>query len=234
MKAQAHLKVSPQPKVDLVVEQEKTLESPAMRANIFLRLMYWAMDVVYGRGRSLFKFKSIEVLARYPYQAWENSSYHRLTRQYARRRYTNKADSDNLLHLIDLGRKSQDNEQWHMVIIEDIMRQKRARQGWFRAYLVPRVLALAYLGFTRLMYGVSPKWSFSMNARFESHAEHEYMLMAKEHPEWEDEPVASEYFEYYPQPANLADLFRQIGLDERRHKEESMKEYERLAGRPLL
>src|SRR3989304_8955846 len=120
-------------KVDLKREQKKTLQTPVMKANPILKMMYLAMDLVYGRGRSLIKFKSIEVLARYPYEAWENSSYHRLTRMYARSGYTKKAGAANLIRLIELGRKSQDNEQWHMMIIEDIMRQKQAKQSLFKA-----------------------------------------------------------------------------------------------------
>lgn len=218
---------------NLKVEQEKTLQLPVMHANPILRLLYATMDLVYGRGRSLMKFKGIEILARYPYQAWENSSYHRLTRMYARRPYTRKGRSDDLIRLIQLGRECQDNEQWHMVIIEDLMRQKGIKQGWFKSVLMPRSLAFVYLGLTRLMYGLNPKWSFAMNARFESHAEHEYMQMVREHPEWEDEAVETEYFEYYPRLDNMADLFRQIGLDERHHMLDSVKEHERLTGRAL-
>lgn len=216
---------------DLASEQEKSLSTPTLPANPVLRLMIFALGVIYGSGRSLLKLKSIEVLARYPYQAWENSTYHRLTRVYARRAYSKKTDSDYLLHIIDLSRKSQDNEQFHMMIIEDIMRQQGVTQGLFKAQIAPRVLAFFYLGFTRMLYSLSPKWSFSMNARFESHAEHEYMLMAKEHPEWENQEVATDYFEYYPKQATLADLFRRIALDERHHKEESVKEWERLSGK---
>ena len=224
---------APEPPVDLKAEQEKTLQVPVMKANVILKGLFLLMDLIYGRGRSLIKFKSIEILARYPYEAWENSSYHRLTRMYARSGYTEKAGSDNLVRLIELSRKSQDNEQWHMMIIEDIMRQKQAKQGLFKAYLVPRALAFLYLGLTRLLYGLNPKWSFAMNAKFESHAEHEYMLMVQEHPEWENELPHSAYFQYYPKQSTMADLFRQIGLDERIHKNESIEEYERLTGATL-
>lgn len=233
MARQAHLRISPQPAEDLTSEQEKTLTHPALKASLILRMMYMTMDLIYGKGRSLMKFKSLEVLARYPYQAWENSSYHRLTRRYARNRYTKKEESDYLIEIIAMGRKAQDNEQWHMMIMEDLMRQKEVKQGIFRAKIAPRVLAFVYLGLTRAMYALNPKWSFSMNARFESHAEQEYMLMAKEHPEWEGVPLESDYFQYYPKPASLADLFRRIGMDERTHKEESMAEYQHLAGHPL-
>lgn len=213
---------------DLKAEQEKTLQTPAMKANPILKMMYLGMDLIYGSSRTLPKMKTIEILARYPYWAWENGSYHRLTRMYASKGYTKKESSDNALQIIEFSRKSQDNEQWHMMLIEDIMRQKGVKQGFLKAHLIPRIMSFKYFIFSWLLFRLKPEWSFAMNAKFESHAEHEYMKMVKEHPEWEDEPVESEYFQYYPKQSTMADLFRQIGLDEREHMEESIKAYKRL------
>lgn len=219
--------------LDLKAEQDKTLQAPVMKANAILRFMYFAMDVVYGAKRTLPKFKMIEMLARYPYWAWEIGSYHKLTRHYAKAKYTHKKGSECAWRHIEFGRRSQDNEQWHLMLIEDIMRQKGMRQKWFMSTLLARFLAFSYLILTRTLYRLKPEWSFAMNARFESHAEHEYMRLVQEHPEWENESVESEYFEYYPRQKTMADLFRRIGLDERDHMNESIAEYERLTGRTL-
>jgi hypothetical protein len=219
--------------INLKSEQEKTLKTPVMGANLILKALFRGMDLIYGSKRTLLKFRVIEILARYPYWAWEISSYNRLTRMYASTSYNKKDSSDEAIHYIELGRRSQDNEQWHMMIIEEIMLQKGIEQGWFKTFLIPRVLSLGYLGLTRLMFRLKPEWSFAMNAKFESHAEHEYMRFVNEHPEWEDESVQSEYFQYYPKQATMADLFRRIGLDEREHMEDSMAEYQRLTGKAL-
>jgi len=219
--------------VDLKAEQEKTLQTPVMKANWLLRLLYLSADLLYGRGRTLPKFLVIEILARYPYWAWENGSYHRLTRKYGRQRPVGKDDVEVALRHIDLGRRSQDNEQCHMLLIRDFMRQKGIQLGFLRGCFFPRLQVFGYFYLTRMLYRLRPAWTFSMNARFESHAEHEYMRMVQEHPEWENEPADSDYFEYYPRQKSLADLFRRIGLDERDHMLESMAEYERLTGRPL-
>jgi len=40
---------------------------------------------------------------------------------------------------------------------------------------------------------INPKWSYLLNADFEDHAEHEYMLLVAEHPEWEDIPFRSDF-----------------------------------------
>jgi hypothetical protein len=218
---------------DLKAEQEKTVQTPKLRANIILRTMYVTMDLIYGAKPSLPKFKVIEILASYPYRAWENGSYNRLSRRYAKARFTDPVPSQQDLRHIELGRASQDNEQWHLMLIEDIMRQKGIEQNWVMACLMPRCMMFGYLVLTRLMYRLKPDWSFAMNARFESHAEHEYMNLVQAHPEWEDEPVESQYFEYYPKQKTMADLFRRIGLDERDHMNESREEYERLTGKVL-
>lgn len=219
--------------VDLKAEQQKTMQTPVMSANFILRMMYLTMDLLYGAKGSLPKFKVIEILASYPYRAWENGSYNRLSRRYARAGYVKEGAIDRDLRHIELGRHAQDNEQTHLTLIEDIMRQKGMKQGWFSGFLLPRCMMLTYHLLTRVMYFVRPEWSFSMNARFESHAEHEYMLLVQDHPEWEEEPVDSVHFERYPRQKSMADLFRRIGLDERDHMNESREEYERLTGRTL-
>lgn len=217
--------------LDLKVEQEKTLQSPPLPYNFILKMMFWGFDVVYGAGRTLPKIKTLEILARYPYWAWENGSYHRLSRWYARLDATPKAETDLALSHIAFGREAQDNEQWHMVLVDDIMRRQGIQQSWLKGVLIPRVMALGYYFLTRLMYWTDPGMSFAMNAAFEDHAEHEYMRMAQEHPEWENEPVESEYFQYYPQQKSLADLLRRISLDERDHKHASLEALERWRNR---
>ncbi len=61
-----------------------------------------------------------------------------------------------------------------------------------------------------------------LNADFEDHAEHEYALFVEEHPELQREPYDGLFADEYGRFASLADLFRQIGHDERVHKEESL------------
>jgi ubiquinol oxidase len=48
------------------------------------------------------------------------------------------------------------------------------------------------------------------------------MLLVVEHPEWEDIPFRSDFAADYGSFGSLADLLRQIGHDERVHKEESI------------
>lgn len=215
--------------VDLRKEQDRTLSTLRLKSNIILRMMYLTFDLIYGFKRTLPKIKVLEILARYPYWAWENGSYHRLTELLAGRREPDADEIEALLHVITLGRDSQDNEQWHMHLVDSIIHQKEMKLGWIRHCLIARILAFGYYFFTRVLYHLSPVSSFAMNAAFESHAEHEYMLMAEENPQWDDEPVDSVYFKYYPPQKSLNDLIRRIALDERDHMVHSLEEVERLS-----
>lgn len=219
--------------VDLKAEQQKTLDTPVMPANIVLRSMYLAMDLLYGKAPALPKFKVIELLARQPYWAWERGGYRGITRLFSRLRLAQPSAPETALRHIDMGRYAQDNEQWHLRLIEDVMRQQGFKQGLLRGVLLPKLMVLKYVFLTELIYRVNPSWSFAMNARFESHAEHEYAKLVQAFPEWEEQPIASELVAAESEAHTLADLFRQIGLDERGHMQDSMDEYERLTGRPL-
>ena len=100
-----------------------------------------------------------------------------------------------------------------------------SREG-FRPICLPdnriRSRSLEHERQPQLLFVINPKWSYLLNADFEDHAEHEYMLLVAEHPEWEDIPFRSDFAAYYGSFGSLADLFRQIGHDERVHKEESI------------
>jgi len=214
--------------VDLIKEQEVTFATPKLQANFILRILFLTFDVVYGKARTLPKFKVLEILARYPYWAWENGSYLRLSRLFSKSRSARSEETKSLLRIIDLGRESQDNEQWHLLLLDDIIRQKGLKTGLIRHVILPRLLGFSYYYLTRIIYFFRPVMSFRMNAAFESHAEHEYMEMAKENPEWNAESVTSKYFKYYPEQKNLNDLIRRIALDERDHMNHSLEEIDLL------
>jgi len=52
------------------------------------------------------------------------------------------------------------------------------------------------------------------------------MEFVQEHPRMEEEPFESEFEKDYGHFNSLADLFRQIGYDERVHKQESLERIE--------
>ena len=202
---------------ELRVEQERTLASPRRRYGLPAKALFTIMDNVYGRKRSLSKFKVLEVVARVPYQAWEHVAYVAVTHRYSKPRFARR-----IFERVNESREQQDNEQWHLLIMEELVEKEGRREGFVKYRLLPQFLAFAYYHLSWLLYVVQPAWSYRLNADFEDHAEHEYALYVAEHPELMDEPYDGEFAEEYGRFDTLADLFRQIGHDERVHKEESL------------
>jgi len=198
-------------------EQERTLSTPRISYSLLARVLFVGMDVLYGRRCTLSKFKVLELIARVPYQAWEQVAYVAMTHTssdpgFARRVFDRIRES----------RQQQDNEQWHLLILAELIVLRGLREGFVRFWLIPQFIAFIYYQIVWLLYVVSPSWGYRLNAEFEDHAEHEYMEFVREHPELEQESWVSVLSADYGVFKSLADLFRQIGYDERVHKEESL------------
>lgn len=202
---------------DLAVEQAKSLSTPRRTYGLLARLLFLTMDLVYGRRRTLSKFKVLEIIARVPYQAWEHVAYIAMTHTYAQPHFARR-----IFDFIQESRHQQDNEQWHLLLLEELVQRKGVRESFFFARVLPQFMAFAYYHISWLLYVIKPARSYGLNADFEDHAEHEYMEFVRENPALETEPFVSEFTADYGNFANLADLFRQIGVDERSHKEQSL------------
>ena len=198
-------------------EQARTLATPRMRYSLLARALFVGMDLVYGRRRTLSKFKVLELIARVPYQAWEQVGYVAMTHTahdpgFARRIFDRVRES----------RQQQDNEQWHLLILQELIGVQGVREGAIRYWLMPQLVAFAYYQIVWLLYVVRPGAAYRLNAEFEDHAEHEYMEFVRDQPALEQAPWDSILAQDYGRFASQADLFRQIGYDERVHKEESL------------
>ncbi len=180
------------------------------------------MDLFYGKKRSLSKFKVLEVIARVPYQAWEHVAYIAMTHTYAVPGFARR-----IFDFIQESRQQQDNEQWHLLILEEMVQRNKIRENFFWYRVVPQFMAFFYYHISWLLYVIKPTLSYRMNADFEDHAEHEYMEFVKANPLFEATPFESEFKKDYGDFQNTADLFRRIGLDERMHKEESLARIEK-------
>jgi ubiquinol oxidase len=199
----------------LRIEQTVTLASPRRRAWWPSKVLFTAMDVVYGKPRTLEKFRVLELVARVPYQAWENVAYVALTHTARRPGFARR-----VFNTVRTSRWEQDNEQWHLLILEELT-DGGSRLGWTRRVAIPQILAFTYYWISWGLYIAQPSWSYRLNADFEDHAEHEYALLVQENPAWESTPFTSTFTDDFGTYASLAELFRQIGYDERLHKEQS-------------
>jgi ubiquinol oxidase len=197
--------------------QHQTLETPRRRYGLPARLLFRWMDAVYGRKRTLSKFKVLEIIARVPYQAWEHVAYVAVTHRYSKPRFARR-----IFERVQESRAQQDNEQWHLLILEELIEEQGHRERFIKHGLLPQVIAFAYYHLSWLLFAIRPAWSYGLNADFEDHAEHEYALFVEENPWLAERPYEGVFADEYGQYDSLADLFRQIGHDERVHKLESL------------
>lgn len=202
---------------ELLAAQQHTLATPRRRYGIAARVLFLILDLFYGRRRTIAKFKILELIARVPYQVWEHVAYIAATHVHEQRDVGKRIQA----RVIE-ARAQQDNELWHLVILEELLARSQQRQSKLKFFLLPQLIAFLYYQQSWLLYVLRPRWSYRLNADFEDHAEHEYMLFVSEHPEFETEPFGSGFADEYGTFESLADVFRQIGHDERVHKEESL------------
>lgn len=207
---------------ELRKEQEATLKSPRRKYGFLGRVLFIFMDIFYGKKKELRKFKVLEVIARVPYQAWEQVAYIAITHRYEKPDFARR-----IFEFVRESRDQQDNEQWHLLILEELIHKKRVHENFLKFRVLPQLMAFLYYHISWILYVIKPSLSYALNADLEDHAEHEYMEFVRENPGLETEPFESIFSVDYGNFASLADLFRQIGFDERTHKQESLERIER-------
>lgn len=200
---------------ELVEEHGITLASPRRQYSMSSKALFWTMDRVYGEERTLEKFRVLELVARVPYQAWENVAYVAVTHTANQPGFARR-----VFDRVRIARWEQDNEQWHLLILEELT-AGRSRGGFVRSRVIPQILAFAYYQLSWFLYALQPARSYRLNADFEDHAEHEYALLVQDRADWEDVPYDGQFTQDFGDFDSLADLFRQISFDERLHKLES-------------
>ncbi|WNM64131.1 alternative oxidase [Candidatus Nitrospira neomarina] len=202
-------------------EQQNSLASPPIRYGMLAKILFLTMDIVYGRKRTWNKFKILELIARVPYQAWEHVAYIAITHSYHQADFARR-----IYERIQESRHQQDNEQWHLLILEEWIHRRGIREGFLRHRLIPQVIAFVYYHISWLLYVINPSLSYRLNMEFEDHAEREYMRFVQEHPEFDREPFMSCFKQEFGNFDTMGDVLRQIGFDERMHKEDSLKKIE--------
>lgn len=202
---------------ELLAAQQETIATPHMRYGLLARMLFTPVDLLYGRQGSFTKFAMLEIIARVPYQAWERMGY------WAVHRYAGRsALARRVFERIVDARADQDNEQWHLLIMQDLIQRNGLKQNWLLHKAAPWLMAFFFYHVSWLLFVIKPKWSYRLNAEFEDHAEHEYMSFVAAHPELERIPDPGTYALEYGRYLSAADLLRQIGHDERVHKDASI------------
>lgn len=201
----------------LAEQQAHTLATPRRTYGLLARLLFFTMDLFYSRHRSLSKTKVLEVIARVPYQSWEHVAYVAVTHTYGDPGFARR-----IFDFVRESREQQDNEQWHLLILEELVQRRKIKESIIRHRVFPQLIAFFYYHVSWLLYVIKPSLSYGLNADFEDHAEHEYMEYVRDNPELESEPFVSVFEKDYGSFASVADVLRQMGVDERHHKEQSV------------
>jgi hypothetical protein len=196
--------------------QQEALAAPRRPYGPDARMIFWLEDVIWGKARSLPKFKARELVARAPYQAWEQVAYFAITNLHERTGLVRR-----IYERVSESRRQQDNEQWHLLILEELINQFDLPEDRIRFGILAQAWAFAFYQASIVMSALRPRWSYRLNADIEDHAEYEYASLVDEHPDWESTAWESMFVPEYGKYDSLADLFRQIGYDERVHREAS-------------
>ncbi|HOU13559.1 MAG TPA: alternative oxidase [Anaerolineae bacterium] len=202
--------------LDLKREQQATLARPRFPYSAAARFFFWSMDVFAGRKITLSKTKLLEMLASIPYRQWEILHYARLTRRYHDTPWVQQASQ-----IVAWGREAQDNEYWHLLVIQEKMKAEGLKDAWYLTPPIPWLMVWTYVVLARLLALFSQRRAFLFNGEFEDHAEHSYAQFVEEHPEWETQPVNHPLIAEHTDAATWADVFRRIALDERDHRNRS-------------
>lgn len=198
---------------ELRAHHRRYLDMPTYRYGVPARLLFWTADRVFPQGRSFEFFAFVELVARVPYMAWEHVGHIAQTQNHRDHRFLRKIQ-DRVL----VARDEQDNELWHLLIMEEFLERQGYRRRWFFDRVFPQLLSFAYYHLSWLLYVVRPEWSYRLNADFEDHAIRQYARFVEEHPEFDETPWESSYRDDYGHHATVGDLLRQIAHDEEQHK----------------
>jgi len=210
--------------LDLKLEQQAYLARQRYKYSLSAGFFFLAMDLVTGRKTTLAKAKLLEILASIPYREWETRQYGRMTKFYRKLFVVQQARQ-----IVTWGREAQDNEYWHLLVIQEKMKADGVRDPWYLAAPIPWLIVWSYRMMAGLLALVSLRRAFLFNAEFEDHAEHSYAQFVADHPELETQPVQNSLVKEYSHDAGCwADVFRRIGLDERDHRNRSFA----YAGKP--
>ncbi len=199
----------------------KTSTLPYLLGN----MLVWCGNIVYGFEPSYLKFRSVEVIARVPYNSWSSADYTLQTLF-----YSNEHKAMMLGTVTNFARIAQDNETMHVVVISKLAREEE-RAGLIRHTLIPMLFAFFYFWTSYLMYLVRPRWSFELNYLFESHAFSQYALFVTSHEEeLLKKKVSSEFLDWYGRkPKNQYEFFRSVRNDEIVHRNQSIESIDKKA-----
>jgi hypothetical protein len=116
---------SGRPQSEVVVDRAgRTLAMPPLQYGLPARLVFRLIDLIYGPERTWQKFKVKKINARMPCQASESVSYNTIAHTHEENSIRGASPRES-----KRAAEEQDNEQWHLLIIQEWMNRKGLRQS---------------------------------------------------------------------------------------------------------
>ncbi len=190
---------------------------PKRRYGIPARFLFLALDLIYGKKATIEKFRVLEVVARVPYQAWEQVAFVAVTHTHEDPSLARRVH-DRALQ----ARAQQDNELFHLLIMEELLDNRGFKRSALRGRFLPQLIAFGYYHLSWLLYVARPRLSYGLNADFEDHAMHTYLEYVDANPELAQQQWVSQFKEEYGDYRTVADVLTSIALDEEHHRDESL------------
>ncbi len=192
---------------------------PLFLPRLLGRVLVGCGNLVYGHEPSYLKFRSIEIVARVPYQSWSSAVYTLLTMFYA-----DEHKAIRFSNVSRYARIAQDNETMHVVVISQLARTE-GRAGLIRHTLLPMFFAFFYFWASYILYLMRPRWSFELNYLFEQHAFDQYNRFLEQYrEELKKKPAESEFLTWYGRnPRSQFEFFQSVRNDELIHRNQSVR-----------
>src|ERR1700759_4727038 len=118
--------------------QSTTLATPRRRYGADARLLFKLEDLVFGPARTLPKFRARELIARTPYQSWEQAAYFK-----ADQWGNGRSRAEKLFRTVNEDRAEQDNEEWHIILLEEQIATSGVHVNPIRFRLLPQLPAFS-------------------------------------------------------------------------------------------
>lgn len=191
--------------------------TPGITARVLASALVFFGNLVYGKKPSYLKFRSVEIIARVPYQSWAAACFTLLTCF-----FSNEAKALRLSERASYAEFSQSNETMHVVVISQLA-QKKSGAGLLRYTALPMVFSFFYFWFSYILYLVNPRISYELNYLFEDHALTQYEEFLTTHEaELRSTPIVSSFLHTYGRdPKNEYEFFCSVRDDERAHRDTS-------------
>ena len=136
----------------MIAPQAETLDIPRRRYGPAARLLFVTLDAIYGKKRTLSKFKVLELVARVPYQAWEQAAYIAITHVHERTGMARRIH-DRVIE----SRRQQDNEQWHLLILDELIGKSDVAESRVKYFWIPQAIAVVYYQVSWLLFSLQPR-----------------------------------------------------------------------------